>query len=303
MKDSTIILSHRNCNDGTAAAWAACTRNPQLAGSVVFCDYDPCQPWRQKVAELGGFNGKNVYLLDYGLPMAQIVEICALARRVIWLDHHRSSFQALGVSDPAEDEKLDVWPGDSGYPANLEVHLDNSKAGCVLAWEHFNPGRRLPLLLRYIDDGDRWAGQFSETKEVIAGLRCINPRFRELGKYVGRDAVEELRRLGVPLVRATEQALLGFASRAVPIKLGGIAGLSVNSAELASEGGHLLAEKSGTFGLTWALFETGQVKVSLRSAGGCDVAELAAKHGGGGHKRAAGFILPSLQAMVDLLAA
>ncbi len=297
-----IILSHRSCNDGTAAAWAA-FKKFGVSAPVVFCDYAAEQPWRQKVAEFGGFTGKTVYLLDYGLPLAEVAEIAAEARRVIWLDHHRTSFQALGIEDPAEDEVLDIWPNTPGFPANLEVHLNNQKAGCVLAWEHFHPGRKLPDLLRHIDDSDRWARQYPETRQVIAGLRLLNPGFKQLGQYVGRDAVEELAELGRPLIRATEQALLGLASRAVPVKLGDTVGLAVNSAELSSEGGQLLAEKSGTFGMTWAMYGNGAIRVSLRSIDDCDVSKLAALYGGGGHKRAAGFGLPGLADMAGLLTA
>jgi hypothetical protein len=39
----------------------------------------------------------------------------------------------------------------AGLPS-VTIHLD--KSGTVLAWEHFDHGRPVPLLLRYVQDRD-----------------------------------------------------------------------------------------------------------------------------------------------------
>ena len=67
-------------------------------------------------------------------------------------------------------------------------------------------------------------------------------------------------------------------------------GMSVNcTPQFASEAGDVLAQLSGTFGMTWCVGEKGQVFVSLRSIGDYDVSVIAKAFGGGGHKNAAGF--------------
>jgi len=48
---------------------------------------------------------------------------------------------------------------------------------------------------------------------------------------------------------------------------------------------------SGTFGMVWRQVGD-RLKVSLRSCGDYDVAVLAGKFGGGGHRNAAAFSLP-----------
>ena len=67
-------------------------------------------------------------------------------------------------------------------------------------------------------------------------------------------------------------------------------GLAVNAPSfLASDLGHELANKSGTFGLVWSMAGDGQVHCSLRSNGEYDVSAIAKAFGGGGHRNAAGF--------------
>jgi uncharacterized protein len=65
--------------------------------------------------------------------------------------------------------------------------------------------------------------------------------------------------------------------------------------------GNRLAEISGTVGLIWQLDADGDAKVSLRSRGNINVAEIAANYGGGGHPNAAGFRMPLVQFTRDIL--
>ena len=67
-------------------------------------------------------------------------------------------------------------------------------------------------------------------------------------------------------------------------------GLAVNCpSHLASDVGHELANKSGTYGLCWHMGHDGKIKCSLRSNGDYDVSTIAKAFGGGGHLNAAGF--------------
>lgn len=69
-----------------------------------------------------------------------------------------------------------------------------------------------------------------------------------------------------------------------------VSGLAANApAFLASDLGHELANKSGTFGLVWSMAGDGQIHCSLRSNGDYDVSAIAKAFGGGGHRNAAGF--------------
>ena len=67
-------------------------------------------------------------------------------------------------------------------------------------------------------------------------------------------------------------------------------GLACNAPSfLASDLGHELANKSGTFGLVWSMAADRMAHCSLRSSGEYDVSAIAKCFGGGGHRNAAGF--------------
>jgi hypothetical protein len=59
-----------------------------------------------------------------------------------------------------------------------------------------------------------------------------------------------------------------------------------------SEVGHELAKKARV-GMTWFERADGQIQFSLRSIGDIDVSRIAKLYGGGGHKNAAGFRMPT----------
>jgi nanoRNase/pAp phosphatase (c-di-AMP/oligoRNAs hydrolase) len=53
--------------------------------------------------------------------------------------------------------------------------------------------------------------------------------------------------------------------------------------------------------LVWQLADDGEAKVSLRSQGSLDVAAIAVRYGGGGHRNAAGFRMPLKSFMQEVL--
>ena len=81
-----------------------------------------------------------------------------------------------------------------------------------------------------------------------------------------------------------------------------VSGLAINANALfTSELGERLAEKCGSFALLWYVHSDGEVKCSLRSRGKVDVAAMAEKFGGGGHKNAAGFRMPLARFVGEIL--
>jgi hypothetical protein len=94
------------------------------------------------------------------------------------------------------------------------------------------------------------------------------------------------------LKRAFDGEVATLLGDRYPVTLAGETGLAVNaSGRYISELGHHLAAMSGSFGMVWRQLDGG-IKISLRSCGDYDVAHLAVKFGGGGHRNAASFTLP-----------
>lgn len=262
-ESKTLILYHAHCSDGFGAAYAAWkaldTRADYLA-----VNHGESAP---------DVTGRDVVMLDFAYPRAVTLDLAGRARSLLILDHHKSA--AADLSDQSF------------------ARFDMTKSGCVLAWEHFHPNAPVPELLRYVQDKDLWDWKLPDSQEVSAALSSYPLDFRMWDAFKVSELVREgraIRRYQGQLVREIcSQARHGeFAGHEVPI---------VNTPVLQSYVGNALA-RGEKFVLAWHERPDGSVRVSLRSTdGGLDVAEIARRHGGGGHERAAGFSLPSIDSL------
>lgn len=192
---------------------------------------------------------------------------------------------------------------------NHTVIHDNDQSGAMLAWRFFHPGTEVPMLIQHIDDRDRWQFKLDGSKEFHEALASYKPWTFEMwrgfflcGLFEKETwrAPEEFYMEGAAILRAHNQNVQAALKQARPTSIrvllseDGFApvlnGLAANApAFLASDLGHELANKSGTFGLVWSMAGDGQVHCSLRSNSDYDVSAIAKVFGGGGHRNAAGF--------------
>lgn len=199
---------------------------------------------------------------------------------------------------------------------HVVIHYNN-KSGAMLAWEYFHPGTEVPILIRHIDDRDRWQFKMEGTKELNAALWTAPWNFQQW-KELNESDLAPMYKAGKAILRAHEQNVQSVVKGAarncsiVPAIIDsvesykspwvwwndpehgdtcGANGLAANCPpHLTSDVGHELANQSGTFGLCWTLGQSGTVaKCSLRSNGEYDVSAIARTFGGGGHRNAAGF--------------
>ena len=199
-----VIYHGGGCTDGFCAAFAAWLKlgdEAEYLPMEYLKNTDGVAEFHERVKIDCSISERDVYILDFSLPKVVMYWLFSHAKRVVWLDHHKTAF-----------EMMDRTPGElyRVHDAEQCIILDNNKSGAMLAWEYFHPGTEVPVLIQHIDD-------------------------------------------------------------------------------LASDLGHELANKSGTFGLVWSMAGDGQIHCSLRSNGDYDVSAIAKAFGGGGHRNAAGF--------------
>ncbi|MEY4102376.1 MAG: hypothetical protein RIR88_510 [Actinomycetota bacterium] len=281
-----VIYHGGQCTDGFGAAFAAWLKLGDEAEYVPM-DYlkatDGMAEFHERVKLDCSIGEREVYILDFSLPKAVMDWLFSHAKRVVWLDHHASVFKDWGV--PLDDVADELTLG-LVQPNDHTVVLDNNKSGALLAWEYFHPGTEVPMLIRHIDDYDRWQFKMRGTKEIARAIRSYQ---------YGSMCTE-----GGAILRAHNQNVQAVLKQARPTSIrvllseDGFApvlnGLATNAPSfLASDLGHELANKSGTFGLVWSMAGNGQIHCSMRSNGGYDVSAIAKAFGGGGHRNAAGF--------------
>lgn len=311
----SLVIYHADCTDGFGAAFAAWMKLgggaeyvPMQYGSM---DLKPGEVFNQTKNYHKGHRfhpknlaGKELYILDFSFSRATMEHLFANAKRVVWLDHHKTAFEMWCSPEERTFFEDDFDDDGSGY-----VLLDNNKSGALLAWEYFHPGTEVPMLIQHIDDRDRWQFKIEGSRELHAALSSYKPwsfeqwvQFQEdLDFPDGRKP--RLYTEGSAILRAQDQHVKSMAKQArkckVTVQRGvhpeygqtyeHFPGLAVNASLHQSEVGHELANQSGTYGLVWYLGADNKVRCSLRSNGDYDVSAIAKSFGGGGHRNAAGF--------------
>ena len=232
---------------------------------------------------------KVVLMADFSYKREEMISLSKVAKSLTVLDHHASAEKEL--------EGLDF------------CHFDMAKSGAVLAWEYLMPDEEVPKLLQYIQDRDIWAWKLDNSKEVSAGISLMPFEFwtnEELDVVLSEDTITALETAGKSVLRyqdiqslkvdrqvkeSGESTLFNIAGHKVPC---------ITSTHLISEIGNLISE-GRPFSAQY--FMTGDsIVFSLRSQPtGEDVSVIAAKYGGGGHPRAAGFSFKFNEINLDIL--
>lgn len=298
-----LVIYHANCTDGFGAAFAAWCKLGNDA------EYLPMHYSDDPLKDIP-YEGRDVYILDFSVPRADMDHLLELASKVVWLDHHRTAFEMWCGEAPNIFFTVHKETTDKAH-----ITLDDCKSGALLAWEYFHPEKDVPHLIRRIDDRDRWQFKFDDSKALHAGLNAQPFTFESwklltpLGTTAWGSNYNDAVSRGRTILSVHNEQVQASASKARAVAIphpdgdhehnpwewnsGGYwyaPGLAVNTPNNISEVGHELATASGTYGLVWYYDgATGRANCSLRSNGDYDVSAIAKVFGGGGHKNAAGF--------------
>lgn len=273
-----VVLYHGGCSDGFCAAWVFHARYPNATFLPVRYGEEP---------PVEAFDiSRPLYIVDFSYPADVLIKLATNRKTLlVILDHHKTAQEALSDIGP----KLSAVGCDTVY-----IFFDMNKSGGRLAWEYLHgPGKAVPLLVQYTEDRDLWRHALHLTKEVNAGLRTYPMTF-DAWNMIFNTPVSDIVLAGEAVLRAEEQTINSFVSKAHPVMIGGIEVKAVNTTTLISEIAGALA-KGAPFGATY--FDTGNgLRIwSLRSdrdGANTDVSAIAMLYGGGGHRNAAGFQQP-----------
>jgi len=283
-----IVIYHANCWDGFCAAWIM---HKAFKDAEFFpAHYGNAPP---------DVSGKDVYIVDFSYKRSVMKSICCTAKSVTVLDHHKTAQSELdGLEDECRQQALCV----------PSITFDMNKSGGRLAWEWlwdkqlgkyayiFGNGETKtrdnpPSLVRYTEDRDLWKWEIHDSREVTAALRTYPLDFAmwdefdsEPSKWMSRFASE-----GIVVMRYEQLLVDQHVAHAREVDMDGHKILAVNATVLFSDIAGTLAE-GRPFGAAYFDRDDGKRQWSLRSRDdGVDVSEIARKHGGGGHRNAAGF--------------
>lgn len=263
-----LVLYHAECMDGYASAWATWK---------VFTNKAQYKAVRHNTPLPDFSDGVELYIVDFCYPIEVLVSAAQRASKITVLDHHISA-----------QKEVEAYQQHSTLPSNLEINFVQSHSGCMIVWQYFQGDVEPPALLLHIEDHDLWRHQLPKTEAICKALYLRLPmNFSAFEKI----KLPTLQREGALLVKQQQLNVSRLLKARHQVTLNNNQGLAVNAPPMfSSDLGHELAEKSGTFGLTYFYHGKRQCyECGLRSIGDFDVSELAHEFGGGGHKNAAGF--------------
>jgi oligoribonuclease NrnB/cAMP/cGMP phosphodiesterase (DHH superfamily) len=233
--------------------------------------------------------GEVVYMVDFSLPLADM--LCLNQRaKLHWIDHHT--------------QKLDEMAAAGFRASGGQLLAHDDPAACELAWQYLHPDQAPPAAVHLLGRYDAWDRSFPEFwQEAILpfqhGMRLsgCDPgdiAFWQRVLAMGQDDVDRIVDQGEVAIRAArarnEHCCLASAFRT---SFDGYATLACNRLFADSSLFDACAARAEAELLVSFGYDANPAfRVSLTPGPanpGLDVAELAKRHGGGGHKGRAGF--------------
>ena len=265
------VIYHADCTDGFGSAYSAW----KLLGNRA--EYYPCKHGQNPP----DVKGKNVVILDFSFNNATTKKMIEEANNLLVIDHHKSAMVELHDISNAI--------------------FDMNKSGATLSWEYFHPGKEPPKFIEYITDRDLWKWELPYSKEFSAAFDMVPFEFEEFEKFEDDSVFDDAVKRGSYILAYSKTVVKKVCDKAASRKIDGKEVLVVNSSHWMSEIGARLAPDCD-FAVIWYYDHNDRViKVSLRAFHEkIDVSEVSKKYGGGGHKKAAGFVLPKDFKIEDL---
>lgn len=287
----SLCIYHGGCPDGFGAAY------------VVWLKYGDAFEYFPGVYAQPppDYLGRDVLLVDFSYPLSVMREIITGAASVKIIDHHQTAEETL---ETLKAEK-----------AQIGIVFDKNHSGAMLAYQHFYPlsaviadsiekleryeKEGIPVtivptgeirtmtewFLSYIEDRDLWTKKLPQNEEFYVALRSYPQDFEVWNKLTVPQLISE----GVHIRRFYNEVKKEIMKNAYDLEIDGYTVPVVNAPWLfASDIAGDLSEGKPFAACYWDT-PAGTV-FSLRSKEtGEDVAKIAEKLGGGGHKHASGF--------------
>jgi len=275
-----ICFYHAGCLDGLWSAQIVRQCYEEKANNFFIpIQYDDPLP------DLAMIEGKVIFIVDFSFPLPIMQLILKHARRVIWIDHHKTAIRMYEEHRGVLDREK-----------HLEAILDDSHSGAWLTWTYFRPDEAVPIYIEHAEDQDLYTFKKKGTEAfhryalskplTLDGVESIKKGIEE-GHY------REYLAIGESLIQAHKNNMQWASQFVHPITILGKTYTAVNGhRQTISDLGSEIA-KQHFVGVVYFI-EGKRVKISLRSDKEArtviDVEAIANSFpGGGGHLTAASF--------------
>jgi oligoribonuclease NrnB/cAMP/cGMP phosphodiesterase (DHH superfamily) len=175
-----------------------------------------------------------------------------------------------------------------------------NRSGAGLTWDYYFSDTGRPPLVSYVEDRDLWRHKLPDSEVInayIATLPFTFEAWEQASQLMLSDqeagvSLSQAKQWGQMAQQKTLQYVREVTKNTRSVNFEGLAVPCVNAPQVdISEllDGVCKQFPDAPFVVGWWQRGDGIFQYSLRSRGDFDVSEVAKKHGGGGHKSAAGF--------------
>ena len=293
MMSYDCVIYHNPCSDGTASAWVVKYFNPEV-------ELIPCFAGKSPKNETSFFTDKNVVFVDIYPPNDYLIKLAKVAKYIIILDHHESNYRKFFQIE------------DSMLLKNVQIHFDNSRSGCMIAWDYFSKTKQSqrPWFINYIGDRDLWTWKLENSKEINNALYednhlttdGLNKLYDSIQNSPETDLLKTFATRGAEITefknKLIDTTIKYYAMPCLYKKDGKTyeVWMYTGRVDISSEVGNKLMsinicdQIKPDFTVYWRYDSVSkQYWLSMRSTeNGVDVSKICEKYGGGGHRNASG---------------
>ena len=291
------IIYHKNCIDGFSGFFLFKRLKLSSKDAIIYPDV----PSAKNIPPM--ISNKNVIIIDVAYSMDILEKIFALAKNVLFIDHHITTLDYVNVLAKKYNQK---------------VYFNEKYSAAGLVWKYFYPKQKMPRFVRYIQDNDIGAWKLKYTKEFINAIQVhykLDPSQKNIHDWENLfDSYEtkKLIKLGIHYQKyknyLLDQNIKRYSLEQFPserllndnLSLKNLIGEIGKYKVALYNGGCPTASSLGEqamntvdcdFAFIWNLnLEKKDIIVSLRSKeNGVDVSKIAECFGGGGHHGASAF--------------
>lgn len=254
-----------------------------------FVGYDYGQPFEQ-------FVGEEIIMADVSLPMVTMLKVAQASNyRFTWIDHHASAI-------------MDYQDFFGATETPITAVLQDGIAACEIAWKYFFPDEEMPFAVKLLGEYDTWRNQDAHIWETMIlpfqyGMRQICNSLETFPVYLFESKIHT----EVPKITENGALILSYQAQqdemscrlaAFEKTFKGLRAICLNTGTRNSqtfksvwdESKHDIMLPFSFNGKKWT-FSIYTTKDEI------DCSVLAKEMGGGGHKKAAGFEVETIDSV------
>lgn len=161
MNDRIVCFFHRTDLDGHASGALVKIKYPDAI--MIGIDYADNETVDRLLNKHDFLVGATIYMVDFSLSLDEMKKLSAIAKKLIWMDHHQSAIKQIipyNIKLPIE---------------NMETHTSFTDAGCEIVWKALfanQPGfgSELPAFILRLGRYDVWEHGHPDTLAFQYGM-------------------------------------------------------------------------------------------------------------------------------------